>query len=126
MTMAKSLGSGITISGIACKRKLQEGWRTDIHGGTYSGNTMACAAAARGEQLMSALRGLQKKYPVIGDVRGRGCLVASEFMKDGEPDAATTKAVIAAASEENMLMLSCGTYGNVIRWIPSLVITEMK
>ena len=55
-------------------------------------------AAARGEQLMSALRGLQKKYPAIGDVRGRGCMVATEFVKDGEPDAATTKAVIAAGA----------------------------
>lgn len=141
MTMAKGLGSGIPISGIAYKRKLQEKWVPGTHGGTYSGNTMACAAAAatirvmkeekldlnaaeRGEQLMSKLRDIQKKYPVIADVRGRGCMVATEFMKDGQPDAATPKAVIAAARDENMLMLGCGTYGNIIRWIPPLVITE--
>jgi len=141
MTMAKGLGSGIPISGIAYKRELQEKWVTGTHGGTYSANTMACAAAAatvrvmkeekldvnaaeRGEQLMSALRDLQRTYPVIGDVRGRGCMVATEFVKDGQPDAGTPKAVIAAAREEKMLMLGCGTYGNIIRWIPPLVITE--
>ncbi len=141
MTMAKGLGSGIPISGLAYKRTLQENWRAGTHGGTYSGNTMACAAAAatvkvmkeeklaenaaaRGEQLMKGLRELQKQYPVIGDVRGRGCMVATEFMKNGQPDAETAKAVIAAALEENMLMLGCGTFGNIIRWIPPLVISE--
>ncbi len=141
MTMAKGLGSGIPISGIAYKRELQKNWRAGTHGGTYSGNTLACAAAtatvkamkeeklaenaaARGEQLMNALKELQKKYPVIGDVRGLGCMVATEFVKDGQPDAATQKAVIAAAREEKMIMLGCGTYGNVIRWIPPLVITK--
>ena len=102
MTMAKGLGSGMPISGIAYKRELQDKWVPGTHGGTYSGNTMACAAAAatvkvmkeekldvnaaaRGEQLMSGLRELQKEYPVIGDVRGRGCMVATEFVKDGGP-----------------------------------------
>ena len=141
MTMAKGLGSGIPISGIAYKRGLQEKWVTGTHGGTYSGNTLACAAAAatvrvmkeekldvnaalRGEQLMSGLRLLQKKYPVIGDVRGRGCMVATEFIRDGQPDADTSKAVIAAARGQNMLMLGCGTFNNIIRWIPPLVMSE--
>ncbi|MDC7225420.1 MAG: aminotransferase class III-fold pyridoxal phosphate-dependent enzyme [Spirochaetales bacterium] len=141
MTMAKGLGSGMPISGIAYKKQLQKKWRTGTHGGTYSGNTMGCAAAAatvrvmkeekldenaaaRGGQLMNRLKQLQAEYPVIGDVRGRGCMVATEFIKDGQPDSATSKAVIAAAREENMLMLGCGTYGNIIRWIPPLVISE--
>ena len=141
MTMAKGLGSGVPISGIAYRRELQNNWRAGTHGGTYSGNTIACAAAAatvrvmkdekldvnaaeRGEQLMSALYRLQKEFPVIADVRGRGCMVATEFMKDGAPDAATAKAVTAAALEEKILMLGCGTYGNIIRWIPPLIISE--
>lgn len=141
LTMAKGLGSGIPISGIAYKRELQENWVPGTHGGTYSGNTLACAAAAatvkvmkdekldenaaaRGAQIMNRLKELQTEYPVIGDVRGRGCMIATEFVKDGQPDASTAKAVIAAAREDNMLMLGCGTYGNIIRWIPPLVINE--
>ena len=141
MTMAKGLGSGIPIAGIAYKRRLQEKWVQGSHGGTYTANTLACAAAAatikvmkdekldvnaakRGNQLCSGLRMLQKKYPVIGDVRGLGCMVASEFMKDGQPASAETKAVITAAKDEKLLLLGCGTYGNIIRWIPPLVVSE--
>ncbi|MDC7126283.1 MAG: aspartate aminotransferase family protein [Spirochaetales bacterium] len=141
MTMAKGLGSGIPISGIAYKRKFQENWRAGSHGGTYSANTMACAAAAatvrvmkeekladnaaaRGSQLMSALKELQEKYPAIGDVRGRGCMVATEFVSDGKPDATIAKAVINECLKENMLMLGCGTFNNIIRWIPPLIISE--
>ncbi len=141
MTMAKGLGSGIPISGIAYRRELQEKWVPGTHGGTYSGNTLACAAAAatvrvmkeekldvnaaeRGYQLMSGLRELQKKYSVIADVRGRGCMIATEFVKDGKPDAAAAKAVIGAARDENLLLLGCGTFGNIIRWIPPLVVTD--
>ncbi len=141
MTMAKGLGSGVPISGIAYKRELQEKWVPGSHGGTYSGNTLACAAAAatirvmkeekldqnaaeRGAQLMDGLKKLQQKYPVIADVRGLGCMVATEFIKDGKPDADTVKAVIKAAFDEKLLMLNCGTFGNIIRWIPPLVVTK--
>ena len=141
MTMAKGLGSGIPIAGIAYRRNLQEKWVQGSHGGTYTANTLACAAAAatirvmkdekldenaaaRGNQLMTGLRELQKKYPVIGDVRGLGCMVATEFMKDGAPAAAEAKAVITAAKAEKLLLLGCGTYNNIIRWIPPLVINE--
>ncbi len=140
MTMAKGLGSGIPISGVAYRRELQEKWVPGSHGGTYSANTIACAgatatvqvmkeekldenAAARGIQLVKRLRDLQKEYPAIGDVRGRGCMLATEFSSNGKPDAASAKAVINAAKEENLLLLGCGTYGNTIRWIPPLVVT---
>ncbi|MBI9106493.1 MAG: aspartate aminotransferase family protein [Spirochaetales bacterium] len=141
MTMAKGLGSGIPISGIAYRRKLQENWIPGTHGGTYSGNTLSCACAAatvrvmkeekldvnaaeRGHQLMSGLKELQKKYPAIGDVRGRGCMIATEFMTDGKPDAAAAKALIGAARDEKLLLLGCGTFGNIIRWIPPLVVSD--
>ncbi len=140
MTMAKGLGSGIPISGVAYRRELQEKWVPGSHGGTYSANTIACAgaaatvqvmkeeklyenAAARGIQLVKRLRDLQKEYPAIGDVRGRGCMLATEFSSNGKPDAASAKAVINASKEENLLLLGCGTYGNTIRWIPPLVVT---
>lgn len=141
MTMAKGIASGVPLSGIVYKRKLQEKWVPGTHGGTYSGNTLACAAGRatvqamkeeklaenariRGEQLVAGLKELQKKYPVIGDVRGLGLMIATEFKKDGEPAPDEVKAVVAAAREQNLLLLSCGTFGNVIRWIPPTVVTE--
>ncbi len=141
MTMAKGLGSGVPISGLAYKRKLQEKWIPGTHGGTYSGNTLACAAAAetirvmkeeeldknaalRGKELMEGLAGLQEKFPGIGDVRGMGCMVATEFIKDGKPDGTAARNVIAAARKEHLLLLNCGTFGNIIRWIPPLVVTK--
>ena len=83
-------------------------------------------AEARGTQLMSALRAMQKQYPVISDVRGLGLMVATEFRnpQTGEPDPETTAKVSAAAKEHKMLMLVCGSYKNVLRWIPPLVVTE--
>ncbi len=141
MTMAKGLGSGVPISGIAYKRKLQEKWVPGSHGGTYSGNTLTCAVAAetirvmkeeqldknaeqQGQKLMEGLKGLQEKFPQIGDVRGRGCMLATEFMKDGQPDGETAKNIIAAARQEGLLLLNCGTYGNITRWIPPLVVNQ--
>jgi 4-aminobutyrate aminotransferase len=73
---------------------------------------------------LACLRDLQIQYPVIGDVRGLGLMVATEFTKNGQPDSAIVKAVIKAAQEEGLLMLNCGTYDNVIRWIPPLIVTE--
>ncbi len=80
-------------------------------------------AAARGEQLQDSLRGLQADFPVIGDVRGLGLMAATEFTRDGKPDTATAKAVARAALEGGLVLLTCGTFDNVIRWIPPLVVT---
>ncbi len=135
VVMAKGMGSGMPISGIGASRALMEKWEPGTHGGTYGGGaavSLAAAvatldvlqserlvenAAARGEQLLAGLRALQQQYPAIGDVRGRGLMVATEFK-----DAATAKAVQKACLEENLLLLTCGTYGTVIRWIPPLVV----
>ena len=145
VVMAKGLGSGVPISAIASRRELMEKWKPGSHGGTYGGGSAIAAAAAlatiqvmreeklvensaaRGEQLLAALRKLQAKYPVIGDVRGRGLMVATEFSKpDGSPDKDTTKAVAAACMKKNLMLLTCGTYENVIRWIPPLIVTEQQ
>jgi 4-aminobutyrate aminotransferase len=116
-------------------------WKPGSHGGTYGGNVVACAAAVatiqtireeklvdnaatRGEQLMNGLRQLQAEFSCIGEVRGLGLMVATEFGRSGQPDTATAKAVIKAAQEAGLLLLSCGTYDNVLRWIPPLVVTE--
>lgn len=144
LVMAKGMGSGFPISGIAAGRELMAKWVVGAHGGTYGGNPMGCAAAEatirvlqqerlpenarrRGKQLLDGLRGLQQKHPVLGDVRGLGLMVGCEFVdpKSGEPDKETTAKVVEfARNEEQLLLLTCGAYGNVVRWIPPLVVNE--
>jgi 4-aminobutyrate aminotransferase len=116
-------------------------WKPGSHGGTFGGNVVACAAAVatiqtireeklvenavtRGEQLTAGLRQLQAEFSCIGEVRGAGLMVATEFGRSGEPDAATPKAIIKAAQEAGLVLLGCGTYDNVLRWIPPLVVSE--
>lgn len=142
IVMAKGLGSGLPISGIASRRELMAKWVPGSHGGTYGGGSAISAAAAlatvkvlqeeklvenaaeRGEQLRTRLKDIQKKYPVIEDVRGQGLMMATEIIKDGKPDKATATAVQQACLARNLLLLTCGTYGNVIRWIPPLVVEK--
>ena len=113
-------------------------------GGTYGGNPVACAAALgairtmededlpakarRIEEIMLARLGeLQQKYPAIGDVRGRGAMIAVELVSDPvtkTPDAALTGAIAAACAREGVIVLTAGTYGNVLRFLPPLVIGE--
>lgn len=143
--MAKGLGSGLPISGIAAPSYLMEKWTPGTHGGTYGGGSAiasaaACAtidvildedlvgnAASMGRYLMAGLRDLQAEHPLIGDVRGRGLMVATEFTgADGQPDAATTAAIQKACLARNLLILSCGSYKNIIRWIPPLIVTRQQ
>jgi 4-aminobutyrate aminotransferase len=84
-------------------------------------------ALVRGEQLRGRLRQLQKDYPVLGDVRGLGLMVAAEFRTaDRKPDKTTTKAIVNACFENKLMLLTCGTWDNVIRWIPPLIVTEQQ
>lgn len=145
LLMAKGMGSGLPISAIASRAELMAKWRPGTHGGTYGGGSAISAAAAcatidalrdeqlvenaarLGAELMSGLRELQSEYPVIGDVRGLGLMVATEFTTpNGAPDPATAAAVQKACIERNLLLLTCGSYGNVIRWIPPLVVTASQ
>ena len=143
MIMAKGLGSGVPISAIGASRALMEKWPPGAHGGTYGGNALAAAAgvatiavlrdedlpgnaARRGERLIDGLKELQAEYPIIGDVRGHGLMVGVEFARDGQPDKDTTKAVQKACLDRRLLLLTCGTYDNVIRWIPPLVVTDAQ
>jgi len=144
IVMAKGLGSGLPISGIAASAGLMEKWVPGSHGGTYGGGSAIASAAAlatlgviqdenlvqnaaaRGEQLLKALKALQAKHPVMGDVRGLGLMVGVEFTRDGRPDKETAKAVQKGCLEEKLLLLTCGTYENVIRWIPPLVVTPAQ
>jgi 4-aminobutyrate aminotransferase len=143
--MAKGLGSGMPISGIAASNALMKKWVTGSHGGTYGGGNavvMAAAlatlealheeglidnAAVRGAELMDGLRALQAQFPVLGDVRGRGLMIGLEFTgADGQPDKATCKAVAAECIRNNLLLLTCGTYENVVRLIPPLVVSSTQ
>jgi 4-aminobutyrate aminotransferase len=141
IVIAKGLGSGLPISAIGSQRKLMKKWKPGSHGGTYGGGSAIASAAALatvlalqdenlvenaavcGEQLLKSLRAIQTKFPIIGDVRGLGLMIATEFTRNGEPDKETAIAVQKACLARNLLLLTCGTYENVIRWIPPLIIT---
>ena len=142
VVMAKGLGSGMPISAIAAPQALMSRWQTGSHGGTYGGNPVAAAAAvatihtlrdeglienaqARGEQLTNGLRDLQAEFPVLGDVRGPGLMIGVEFGRSGrEPLPDLAKAVQQACLDRQLLLLTCGAYGNTVRWIPPLVAGE--
>ncbi len=142
MTVAKGLASGLPLAGVFSRMELMQKWMPGSHGGTYGGNAVACAAAAatiqamrqdqmlenarqRGEQLMSGLRHLQEEYPAIGDVRGLGLMVGTEFRtQDRKPDKATAKAVAHVCLERKLMLLTCSTWDNTIRWIPPLIVTQ--
>ncbi len=142
--MAKGIASGMPLSGIAAGRALMDRWPVGSHGGTYGGNAVSCAAAVAtiqvlrdegliensarmGEMLMTGLRHVQEDYSAIGDVRGRGLMVATEFTTpDGQPWGARAKAVVHACYQRDLLLLSCGYDGQVVRWIPPLVVNEAQ
>lgn len=143
LVMGKGIASGLPLSGIATRPELASKWAVGSHGGTFGGNVVACAAAVatikaikedrmlenallRGQELLKGLKDLQKKFPVIGDVRGLGLMVGVEFSKNGQPDKDTTKAVVANCAEEGLLLLTAGTYDNVIRWIPPLIVSPSQ
>ena len=144
LVMAKGLASGMPLAGLAARRELMEKWIPGSHGGTYGGNPVACAAAvatiqvmrdeklienaaAMGEVLMAGLRQLQKQHTEIGDVRGRGLMIATEFTDtQGEPWTDRAKAVAKAAYQQGLLLLTCGSYENVIRWIPPLIVNASQ
>lgn len=82
-------------------------------------------SARMGDRLLTGLKAVQKKQSLIGDVRGLGLMVAAELTTtDGQPDTQTAKAVRTKCLEEGLLLLTCGPHGNVIRWIPPLVVTQ--
>lgn len=143
VTVAKGVASGMPLSGVFSRRELMDRWPVGSHGGTFGGNAVACAAgvatiraireegmlanaAERGLQLMVGLRKLQEEHPAIADVRGLGLMIGTEFAVGRRPEAgkAAVKEVVHRAEEQGLLLLTCGTYDNVIRWIPPLNVTS--
>lgn len=143
LVTAKGLASGFPLSAIAAPRALMDRAWAGSQGGTYGGNAVACAAAiatldvieeeglvenaARlGAHLVRSLEAVQQRHPVIGDVRGKGLMLATEFSTNGEPDASRAKRMLKAVEDRGLLMLPCGPYSNIIRWIPPLIVTRQQ
>ncbi|MBT2547786.1 aspartate aminotransferase family protein [Arthrobacter sp. ISL-65] len=138
---AKGIASGFPISAIAASTETMAKAWPGSQGGTYGGNAVSAAAGVatldvvkeeglvensriRGEQLQAGLKEIQARFPVIGDVRGRGLMQGIEFTtEDGTPDATTAAAVQQATTTQGLLTLTCGPAGNVVRLIPALVVT---
>jgi 4-aminobutyrate aminotransferase/(S)-3-amino-2-methylpropionate transaminase len=148
ITTAKGIAGGLPLAAVTGRAEIMDAVHPGGLGGTYGGNPVACAAALatigmmRELDLAAAARRIESiarprlealaaKHPAIGDVRGRGAMLALELVKPGEtgpfgsvPDPVATGAVAKAAHEAGLLLLTCGTWGNVIRLLPPLVISD--
>ncbi|HMQ93758.1 MAG TPA: 4-aminobutyrate--2-oxoglutarate transaminase [Amaricoccus sp.] len=146
--VAKALGGGFPISGVIGKRAIMDAPDPGGLGGTYGGNPVSCAAAlavldviaeeglcaradALGKRMLERIEGFKRandSHP-IGDVRGLGAMVAFEIVRErggNDPDADTTKAVAAKALEHGLIVLTCGFYGNVLRLLPPLTMSDAQ
>lgn len=139
---AKGLASGFPLSVFGAPRRLMERGRAGSQGGTYGGNAVACAAAlatldvveeedlvqraaVQGDRLLAGLRDAVGDQPSVGDVRGRGLMVAVELVDgEGQPNGSLASAVLRQAGDLGLLLLPCGAYGQVVRFIPPLVVTD--
>jgi 4-aminobutyrate aminotransferase/(S)-3-amino-2-methylpropionate transaminase len=140
---AKAVAGGLPLAGVTGSRQVMNAVHPGGLGGTYGGNPVACAAAlaaistmreldlvtaARriGATMMLRLRSLQNEHRFIGDVRGRGAMVAAELVRPGTkiPDPAAARQVARVCHTEGVVVLTCGTYGNVIRLLPPLIIDD--
>ncbi len=140
---AKGIAGGLPLSAVTGRAEIMDAPHAGGIGGTYGGNPLACAAAlasietyeqdglverARtiGDTLLSRFREAQGSDARIGDVRGRGAMIAVEFVdpETNEPDAALTGRIAKAAHAEGVIVLTCGTYGNIIRFLPPLTIPD--
>jgi 4-aminobutyrate aminotransferase len=143
MTMAKSMAGGTTLSAVVGRADVMDAPNPGGLGGTYAGNPLAVAAAhavldimveeklperaqVLGERLTAKLIAAKAKNPTMGDIRALGAMVAVEFVNPvtGAPDAEKTKAVQMAALKKGLLMLTCGVYGNVVRFLFPLTIED--
>ncbi|SOD94892.1 4-aminobutyrate--2-oxoglutarate transaminase [Blastococcus haudaquaticus] len=143
VTTAKGIAGGLPLAGLTGRAELMDSVHTGGLGGTYGGNPVACAAALatirtmREQDLAGAaraieatmlprLRALQERTSVVGDVRGRGAMLAVELVKAGtsEPDAELTGRIAKACHAQGVLTLTAGTFGNVLRFLPPLVIGQ--
>jgi 4-aminobutyrate aminotransferase/(S)-3-amino-2-methylpropionate transaminase len=140
---AKGIAGGLPLAAVTGRAEIMDSVHVGGLGGTFGGNPVACAAAlaairtieeldllasARqiGDVMQARLRRIQRRHPVIGDVRGRGAMVAVELVEPGTktPDPAATQAVARACHAAGLVVLTCGTFGNVLRFLPPLVMPD--
>jgi 4-aminobutyrate aminotransferase/(S)-3-amino-2-methylpropionate transaminase len=140
---AKGIAGGLPLSAITGRAEIMDAPHAGGLGGTYAGNPLACAAALAairsfeedglieragqlGTILLDKLGALQKADPRIGDLRGRGAMIAIELVDPatGEPDSGLASRIATAAYTAGVIVLICGTYGNVIRFLPPLSISD--
>ncbi|MFJ8362731.1 4-aminobutyrate--2-oxoglutarate transaminase [Streptomyces sp. NPDC093984] len=144
ITTAKGIAGGLPLAAVTGRAEIMDAAHAGGLGGTYGGNPVACAGAlgaietmkeldlnARAkeieETMKARLTAMAEKFDVIGDVRGRGAMIAIELVKDRatkEPNPEATSALAKACHQEGLLVLTCGTYGNVLRFLPPLVIGQ--
>jgi 4-aminobutyrate aminotransferase/(S)-3-amino-2-methylpropionate transaminase len=140
---AKGIAGGLPLAAVTGRAEIMDAVHAGGLGGTYGGNPVACAAAlgtiatmreldlagaarAIESTMLIRLRALQSRHAAIGDIRGRGAMIAMELVKPGtiEPDAALTGAIAKACHAHGVVVLTAGTYGNVLRFLPPLVIPQ--
>lgn len=144
ITTAKSLGGGFPISAVIGRAEVMDAPAPGGLGGTYAGSPVACAAALAvldvfeqenllqrcrdvGQRVMASLQALAQKHSCIAEVRGMGAMIAIELCKNGDPhqpDADLTKALAAEATKRGLILLTCGTYGNVVRILVPLTASD--
>jgi 4-aminobutyrate aminotransferase/(S)-3-amino-2-methylpropionate transaminase len=143
VTTAKGLAAGLPLAGVTGRREVMDAVHEGGLGGTFGGNPIAAAASLAAIECMRRddlagrarwieqfarprLEALKASVPFVGDVRGRGAMLAIEFVAPNttSPDAQGARAVLAACQREGVIVLSCGTFGNVLRLLPSLSIAE--
>jgi 4-aminobutyrate aminotransferase/(S)-3-amino-2-methylpropionate transaminase len=143
ITTAKGIAGGLPLAAVTGRAEIMDEIHPSGLGGTYGGNPIACAAALGaietiqseklvnranqiGKIMVDALTAMQKKYPVIGEVRGRGAMIAIELVQPGskEPNGEIMGKVVKYAQSKGVLFLTAGTYGNVLRFLPPLVISD--
>ena len=144
LTMAKGIASGLPMSAIGASHELMSRWTPGSHGGTYGGGSAISMAAAlatlevienerlienarvAGSLLKERIELIVTKYSGTVDVRGHGLMVGVELMRDGKPDKPTAINIQAECLKNKLLILICGTGGNVLRWLPPLNVSEQE
>ena len=140
---AKGIAGGLPLAGVTGRAEIMDSAQPGGLGGTFGGNPVSAAAAIAvfeqiesndllaegvriGNTLTTALLELQERYPVIGDVRGIGAMIAIELVQPGtrDPNPAAVAALASHAAQNGVLVLTAGTYGNVLRFLPSLAISD--
>ena len=143
---AKSIAGGVPLSAVTARAEIFDGIKDGIIGGTYGGNPLACASALKvieviereklcerslqiAEKVRAVFEGWQAQYAPIGDVRGIGCMLGIEYVEDREskkPDAKLVSEIVQEAAKNGLLIESAGVFGNVIRFLCPLVVTDAQ